>query len=233
MTKPEFRSWQSVHDEVLRRIHTRAWKPGEMIPHEADLAAEFGCARATVNRALRQIAETGLLDRRRKAGTRVAEQPVAKATLAIPVIRQEVEARGQRYRHQLIDRRIEIPPAATAAGMGTNPSQPLLHLRALHMADARPYAVEDRWVNLMAVPQAKDQDFAETSSNEWLLKHAPYTHGEIAFSAANASPTEAEALDCGAGIAVFVLDRLTWNGALSVTKVRLVFAEGHAMRAVL
>ncbi|MEM6587998.1 MAG: GntR family transcriptional regulator [Pseudomonadota bacterium] len=233
MTKPEFRSWQSVHDEVLRRIHTRAWKPGEMIPHEADLAAEFGCARATVNRALRQIAATGLLDRRRKAGTRVAEQPVAKATLDIAVIRQEVEARGQRYRHQLIDRCIEKPPAATAAAMGTDACQTLLHLRALHMADTQPYALEDRWVNLAAVPDAAHEEFAETSSNEWLLKHAPYTHGEISFSAANVSQSEADALDCAAGAAVFVLDRLTWNGSFSVTKVRLVFAEGHAMRAVI
>ncbi|MEM7733500.1 MAG: GntR family transcriptional regulator [Pseudomonadota bacterium] len=233
MTRPDFRSWQSVHDEVLRRIQTRAWKPGEMIPHEADLAAEFGCARATVNRALRQIAQTGLLDRRRKAGTRVAEHPVAKATLDIAVIRQDVEARGQCYRHQLIARRIERPPGAISAAMRTDVPQRLLHLCAVHMADAQPYALEDRWINLSTVPEAMGQDFAETSSNEWLLNHAPYTHGEIAFSAANASQVEADALGCGTGTAVFVLDRLTWNGAVSVTKVRLVFAAGHAMRATL
>ena len=178
MTKPEFRSRQTVQEEVLRRIHMRAWKPGEMIPHEADLAREFGCARATVNRALREIANTGLLERRRKA-------------------------------------------------------QKLLRLRALHMADARPYALEDRWINLRAVPEAEAQDFAETSSNEWLLKHAPYTHGEIAFSAANATAEEADALGCETTVALFVLDRMTWNGDLSVTKVRLVFAHGHAMRATL
>lgn len=233
MTKPEFRSWQTVQEEVLRRIHMRAWKPGEMIPHEADLAREFGCARATVNRALREIAKTGLLDRRRKAGTRVTEQPVAKATLDIAVIRQEVEARGYRYSQQLTERSVEVAPTATAAAMGARPAQKLLRLRALHMADARPYALEDRWINLRAVPEAEAQDFAETSSNEWLLKHAPYTHGEIAFSAANATAEEADALGCETAVALFVLDRMTWNGDLSVTKVRLVFAQGHAMRATL
>ena len=69
MTDPPFNSWQSVQEEVLARIHSRQWKPGDLIPNEADLAQEFGCARATVNRALQNLADEGLLDRRRKAGT--------------------------------------------------------------------------------------------------------------------------------------------------------------------
>jgi len=91
------------------------WKPGDLIPNEADLALEFGCARTTVNRALRALAETGLLDRRRKAGTRVAAQPVAKATLDIAVIRQEVEARGQTYSYRRIARAEQVPPTPVSA----------------------------------------------------------------------------------------------------------------------
>ena len=52
-------TWQSVQKEVLRRIHAREWKPGDLIPNEAELAKEFGCARPTVNRALRTLAEGG------------------------------------------------------------------------------------------------------------------------------------------------------------------------------
>ena len=56
MTTTEFNTWQSVQEEVLRRINSREWKPGELIPNEAELSLEFGCARATVNRALRGLA---------------------------------------------------------------------------------------------------------------------------------------------------------------------------------
>ena len=87
MTGPAIKSWQAVLDEVRRRIVRREWKPGDFIPHEADLAKQFGCARATVNRALRDLAEEGLLDRRRRAGTQVALNPVRKARLDIQVIR--------------------------------------------------------------------------------------------------------------------------------------------------
>ena len=66
-------------------------------PDRGGAGAEFGCARATVSRALRDLAEAGVLERRRKAGTRVALHPVRRATLDIPVTRQEIEGRGQSY----------------------------------------------------------------------------------------------------------------------------------------
>lgn len=232
MNTPSFRNWQSVQDEVLRRIHAREWKPGELIPNEADLAAEFGCARSTVNRALQALAASGLLDRRRKAGTRVAAEPVAKATLDISVLRHEVEERGQTYGYQLASRFERVPPIAVSAVMGTAATTPLLHVRALHLADGVPYALEDRWINANVVPQALAEGFEDVSANEWLLQNAPYTHGDIAFSAVSAADDAAEALACPHDAALFAIDRTTWDGADSVTKVRLLFAPGYQMRTV-
>jgi GntR family histidine utilization transcriptional repressor len=229
----DLRNWQSVQHEVRRRIHAREWVPGDMIPNEADLAQEFGCARATVNRALRGLAETGLLDRRRKAGTRVALRPDAKATLTIAVIRVEVEGRGQSYHYSLLSRALTVPPAVIGAALKVAAGQALLHLTALHLADGAPYALEDRWINQSTVPAATREQFDTISSNEWLLIHAPYTHGEIAFSADLATPDEAAALGCAAASALFVTDRMTWDHARSVTKVRLIFAPGYQMRAAL
>ncbi len=233
MNTPTFRNWQSVRQEVLRRIHAREWKPGALIPNESDLALEFGCARTTVNRALRSLAQSGLLDRRRKAGTRVAAQPVAKATLDIAVIRAEVEDRGQKYSYQLIERSEMTPPPAVSASMQTDTAAALLHIRALHLADDRPYALEDRWINTAVVPAALDEPFDQISANEWLLKHAPYTHGEIAFSATAATLGDCGVMDCAPNSALFTIERLTWDKAASVTRVRLLFSPGHQLRTVL
>ena len=233
MIKPSFRNWQSVQEEVLRRIHARVWKPGELIPNEADLALEFGCARTTVNRALQSLAESGLLDRRRKAGTRVAAQPVAKATLDITVIRIEIEDRGQKYGYQRIERHEAVPPLAISGSMKTHATRPLLHVRALHMADDTPYAFEDRWINPEVVRDGFSESYETVSANEWLLKYVPYTHGEIAFSATSASPEEAKILCCQKNSALFAIDRLTWDSTLAVTKVRLLFAPGHQIRTIL
>ncbi len=233
MNTPSFRNWQSVQDEVLRRIHAREWPPGELIPNEADLAIEFGCARSTVNRALRSLAESGLLDRRRKAGTRVAAQPVAKATLDIAIIRHEVEEYGAKYGYQLIARNTAVPPLSVSGAMKTKANDKLLHVRALHLADDAAYAIEDRWINTNVVPDASAQTFQSLSANEWLMRHAPYTHGNIAFSAVQATVLDAEILGIPQQSALFAIDRLTWDNAASVTKVRLLFTPGYQLRTIL
>jgi GntR family histidine utilization transcriptional repressor len=227
---PTFKNWQSVQDEVLRRIHAREWSPGDLIPNEADLAIEFGCARSTVNRALRSLAESGLLDRRRKAGTRVAAEPVAKATLDIAVIRHEVEEQGRKYGYQLISREVSVPPLSVSGSMQTKAHDRLLHVRALHLADDAAYAVEDRWINIDVVPDVRAEPFHTVSANEWLMKHAPYTHGHIAFSAVQAGEREADILGVPVQSALFAIDRITWDNAVSVTKVQLLYSPGYKMR---
>lgn len=233
MNATEIRGWQDVQDEVLRRIHARTWKPGDLIPNEADLASEFGCARATVNRALRALAEAGLLDRKRKAGTRIALQPVAKATLNISVVRQEIEERGQKYGYGLLRREQGIPTATVQAAMRAHTAEEMLHVISVHFADDRPYAIEDRWINLSVVPDARTVSFETVSANEWLIRNIPYTNGEIAFSATAADPFAADTLDCDVGSPLFVVDRLTFDGEKTITKLKLLYAPGHQFRTEL
>ncbi|MDW3117904.1 MAG: UTRA domain-containing protein [Roseovarius pacificus] len=224
MTKHHVKGWQAIQHEVLRRIHAREWPPGHVIPNEVDLAQEFGCARATVNRALRALAEEGLLDRRRKAGTRVALHPVTRATVDISVIRQEIEERGQHYDYRLLTCDAASPPAPVRATLGAGPA---LHVTALHSGDGAPYVFEDRWISLKTTPDARQADFTGISANEWLLAHAPYTHGDIAFSAEAASAQDASLLNTAAGAPLFVVTRTTWDHDCAVTAVRLAYAPGY------
>jgi GntR family histidine utilization transcriptional repressor len=203
LTTPVLNNWQSVQEEVIRRIHRRVWNQGDLIPNEADLAKEFGCARSTVNRALQNLADSGLLDRRRKAGTRVAMFPVRKATLEIPLIRKEISDKGRAYDYAQVSRKRAAPPAAIALKMGVVGGSKMSHVVCLHSADARPYVIEDRWINTDVVPAVKDVDFSLQSPNEWLLKNVPYSSGEISFSATSATKSLASLLQCGTGRRAF------------------------------
>jgi GntR family histidine utilization transcriptional repressor len=220
-------TWQGVQDEVRRRIRSRQWKPGDLIPNEADLATEFGCARTTVNRALRELAGSGLVERRRKSGTRVALHPVGKAVIEIPVIRQDIEGSGQRYDYALLSHTITPPPPRIAYALGLGDVTRTLHLTAIHLADGAPYVLEDRWINLSAVPQAEHHDFTRKSANEWLLETVPVARGELAISAQPCGAEEARALDLAVGTPLLTLERSTWGPDAPVTFVRLWHMPGH------
>jgi len=223
-------TWQSIRDQALTRIRTGDWALGAQIPKEADLAAELGCSRATVNRALRALADAGWLERKRKAGTRVAPTPQRRAQLAIPLIRQEIEAKGQAFSHCLIDRRTASMPAHLRARMTLPDTAQTERVRTLYLADARAYAYEDRWVNLAAAPGFDTAPLASVSPNEWLVHNAPFAHGTLDYSAAPASVDEATHLNCPPGTPVMILERRTFGPDAPATHVRLTYAPGHHLR---
>jgi GntR family transcriptional regulator, histidine utilization repressor len=222
-------SWQDVQDEALRRIHSREWARGALIPNEADLAEELGCARATVNRALRALARAGWLERRRKAGTRVALTPQRRAELAIPILREEIEARGERFSHAILAREISDMPPHLRATLRLPDDAETCHVRSLYMADGRAYALENRWVNLAAAPDFVSADLQTISPNEWLVLHAPFAHGTFEYTAVPAGEDEAAHLDCPIGAPVMRLKRRTFGPQAPVTHVRLTYAPGFQL----
>jgi len=220
-------TWQSVRAEALRRISAREWEPGGQIPHEADLAAEFGCARATVNRALRDLAASGYLDRRRKGGTRVPLTPVRKATFAISIIRQDVEGRGQDYGYRLLSDTNVVSPPPIRAALKLAAPMPLRALEALHLADGKPFCLERRWINpAFAGPEVR---FDTLSANEWLVRNLAFSGGDFSFYATLADAELAGMLACTPGAALFAADRTTFSDARPITAVTLTYAPGYRM----
>ena len=233
MTAVSVRGWREVRDEARHRIEGGTWKPGDRIPNEAELAEEFGCARATVNRALRDLALHGFLERRRRGGTRVSATPVRRAVLDIPIIRQEVEGMGAAHGYRLLERKRCGPSPRVRDAHGLAPGEEMLRVRALHSADGRPWVHEDRWFRIASVPEVLDADFGALSANEWLVRNVPLVRGEIELGAVAASAVEAAALGTEPGAALFLIRRTTWNAKGLITTVRLTHAPGYRMRTTL
>ncbi len=222
-------TWQEIHERIRGNILNRTWNPGDLIPGEAQLAEQFGCARTTVNRAMRELATAGVIDRKRKAGTRVSVQRARRVTAEIPVIRSQVEAQGMEYNFIVQKKQLRVPNSATKQAMRLGAQQKALHIRSIHLANAVPFILEDRWVNTHTIPQILEIDFSETSVNEWLVEHVPFTNGEFVVEAVSSSKQVAQALDISCGDSILSSDRSTWLDDKSVTLVKLYYVPGHQM----
>jgi DNA-binding FadR family transcriptional regulator len=60
-----------VITQIGRAIVSGRFQPGELLPREADLLAEFGGSRPSLREALKVLAAKGLIEMRQKVGTRV------------------------------------------------------------------------------------------------------------------------------------------------------------------
>lgn len=211
---------RAIHDELLGRIRSGAWPPGASIPHEVELAREFSVTRPTVARALGELVKEGLIERRRRAGSRVAERRAREAVLSIPLIRREIEDEGRAYAYRLIEREVLARPGPrirTLIGPGA-----ALRVKCLHLAEGAPWQFEDRLINLATLPEAEARDFRSRGPNEWLVSAIPFSRAKHALTAEGASAEEAAWLGIAPGAPVFVVTRRTWLEDVAVTNARLV-----------
>ncbi len=61
--------YQQIKALITRSLQEGEWKPGELIPSEADLAARYGVSQGTVRKAIDELAADNLLMRRQGRGT--------------------------------------------------------------------------------------------------------------------------------------------------------------------
>lgn len=204
-----------IRRDIEACIHSGEWKPGHRIPFEHELVATYGCARATVSKALGGLAKDGLIERRRKAGSFVAHPQVHSAVLEVPDLAQVIAARGEDYRWQLTDRR-----AADDAG---EVPLPALLVEGMHYGGGEPFALERRVIALSAVPDAEQESFTDIAPGTWLLHHVPWTAARHRIRAVEATAAEAKALGLRSRGACLELDRTTWRAGQIVTHVRQLF----------
>jgi GntR family transcriptional regulator, histidine utilization repressor len=222
-------TYKDIKADILSRITRGDWKPGSAIPGEEDLAQSYGAARATVNRAMRELAEDGLIERRRKSGSRVRMSPLRQARFDIPLVQREIEEQGGTYSYALVASGVVAAPDWLRARLGLTEGAEARHLICLHLADGAPYQHEDRWINLGLLPQARDADFSATGPTEWLIATLPFSEATISLSACAADDGLAAHFSCAPGTPLMQAERWTRWLDQPVTFVRLVHRPGHRM----
>ena len=135
---PQHTTYRDIKADILRKITKGDWRPGASIPNEIELAASYGVARATVNRAMRELAEEGIIERKRKAGSKVRMSPLRRARFAIPLVRREIEDQGQAYRYAMISSAVEGAPDWLRARLNLDTTTEVSHLVCMHFADGSP-----------------------------------------------------------------------------------------------
>lgn len=213
--------------EIQRALETAIvsgdWPPGARVPSEQELLKRYRCSRMTVNKALSALAASGLIVRRRRSGSFVAQPSAEKNVLQIHDTEAEIQREGKAYRIALVGRSERKATKRDAARLDVEAGARILALTSIHFADDKPVVVEDRLINLEAVPSASGVDFTETSPGNWLLKKVPWSEAEHHIRAVNAAEEVARHLDIAKGDACLVVERRTRYGGHVITHVTLSY----------
>src|SRR5699024_4901704 len=86
-----------IKNYVLEKLQRGEWREGDLIPTERALCDMFGVSRMTVNRALRELTNDGLLVRYKGSGTYVAPPKYQTTLIEIRNIAQDIQERGHKH----------------------------------------------------------------------------------------------------------------------------------------
>jgi GntR family transcriptional regulator len=158
---------RETRERVLELIESLA--VGDAIPSERQLGVDLSVSRLTVRAALDQLVREGYLVRRRGAGTFVAEPKVQKGTIDITSFSDDMRARGLTPGSRTLELR-EIPAGARLGRiLHVSPSEPVVAVKRLRLADDEPMAIELLHVRASLVPGLSADDLERHSFYELLV----------------------------------------------------------------
>ena len=223
MVLPKLHAYEQVKAFIKTRITSGSWKPGDTVPSEAALMAQFSISRMTVNRALRELMLEGMVTRIQGSGTRVAELHRISSRLTIRDIRDEVEERGHIHTSRILLVATEKATAPLAKTLGLRTGGKVFHTVLVHLENGMPIQHEDRYVNPMAAPDFMQTDFTRFTPAHHLLTHAPLTDASYQIEACLAGSGIAKLLHIKASEPCLAITRRTVSGAHVASVARLVY----------
>ncbi len=216
-------AYEQVKTFIKTRITSGAWKPGDAVPSEAALMAQFSISRMTVNRALRELTAEGMVTRIQGSGTRVAELHRISSRLTIRDIKEEVEERGHTYASTVLLVASEKAAAPLAKSLGLRTGSKVFHTVLVHLENGIPIQHEDRYVNPMAAPDFLQTDFTCFTPAHHLLTCAPLTDASYQIEACLPGNEIAKRLRIKPSEACLAITRRTVSGAHVASVARLVY----------
>ena len=197
--------------QIERSLRARiaAASPGERLPSDAELCAEFGVSRMTARHAMQRLAEDGLITREPGRGSFVATPPTYRRTNRLMTFSQEMRRQGRIPSSRVLTRVIRPSSAAESADLGIPARQPVVHLRRVRQADGEPMALETAILIGSTADAVMGADLAHGSLHEALGQAGIALHrGTGTISAAAASAEEARLLGIRAGDPLLVERRV-------------------------
>lgn len=241
-------AYQLIKNAILDNIHSGEWQAGEAISTEMALAEQFGVSRMTVNRALKELSEERVLERRQGSGTFVAQQQFNHTFIEVRNIAEDLKSANRDYQAKVISKRritlamlkgdsdqqqrqgsytVIYKELGVKFGIASKPVPAdhdialLYEVKIIHLADGLPIQFEERWVDARQLPEFIEQDFTRVNTSDYLIEQIPLERGSYTIQALAAPKDIAEGLQIAIDSPTLMLQRQTYSAGKVLTVVKM------------
>jgi GntR family transcriptional regulator len=218
--------YQQIFVILRNKIQSGELAPGELVMGEQELCAAFGVSRITARRALDELAQMGLVERKRGLGTRILPaKSVAPMIASIDGLLENVGHIGRTTTVSVLEYGPVAATVETADALHLNAGEPLLRaVRVRHLGDA-PMSYLMTWVPPDIGDLIAGQDMSQTPLL-LLLEAAgvPVDTARQTISATIADATVSTALGIPAGAPLIEVRRIVSDtGGRPVEYIKILY----------
>jgi GntR family transcriptional regulator len=148
--------YQRLRDQLAEQIAKNRWRPGEAIPTEAALSAEYELSTGTVRKAIDALVSEGILERQQGRGTFI-RRPQFQSSLFRFFRFQSASGERQVPESRILSIEPVAAPSAVAQALGRPSDAPVIRIVRLRLLEVQPVLAEEIWL-----PRSRFQPLLET-----------------------------------------------------------------------
>jgi GntR family phosphonate transport system transcriptional regulator len=150
----------AIYAQIARQIEQeigQVYGVGEWLPSELELALRFGVNRHTLRRAIDDLVEGGLLERRHGRGIRVIASPFDYRIGIETRFTETLHAQGATTESRVLRKQIVPANEAVAHKLSLRPTERVLWIETLRMADNCPLCVISHFLPAEQYPEVGEE----------------------------------------------------------------------------
>jgi len=200
-----------IKSHLMEIIESGHLKPGDRVPSERELTAQFSVSRMTARQALAELENQGLLMRVQGKGTFVATPKIEQPLAGLTSFTEDMRRRGLNPGARVLSAVEAAAGRRVAQALGVTEATPVFRLERLRLAGGEPMAVETSHIPVNIAPGLKDQAFADQSLYKLLQEHygIQLVRATQSLEAVPANSAEADVLNVHEGTPLLLLERVS------------------------
>lgn len=146
-----------IQQRLLEHIRSGAFKAGESLPSEQEIAEQLGVSRMTGRQALKSLRDLGMTYSVRGKGTFVSGIKLEKDFRQVLSFTEEMQARGMRPKSKVLSFVVAPADDEVASALHLTPGEKVVGLRRIRIANGSPLGIEWSRIPQRLVPDLIDK----------------------------------------------------------------------------
>ncbi|OCL26880.1 transcriptional regulator [Orenia metallireducens] len=152
--------YYQIENLIRSKIENKEYGRGEKIPSERELGKIFEVSRMTVRKALENLVNEGILERRERQGTFVSQDNLNDFPSLVGVT-EHIKSEGKIPNNKIINKELIKPNKKIIEELNLNSDEGVILIERIILADEKPIGFEQSYISYAICP-----DLLETNINQ-------------------------------------------------------------------